>query len=66
MVQNMIPVLLGVEHPTNFFRTVLDVIPLKVSKITMISFDVTARITPITVLHHHEPKQKNSDHGVIW
>jgi len=54
----MILVLLGVEHPTNFFLTVYNVIPLMVSKITPISFNITARITHITVLHHHEPKPK--------
>jgi hypothetical protein len=46
------------SHPTNFFLTVFDVIPLRVSKITPISFDVTARITHIIIPHHHEPKPK--------
>jgi len=54
----MILVLLGVEHLTNFFLTVYNVIPLRVSKITPISFNVTARITHITVPNHHEPKPK--------
>ena len=67
MVRNMILVLLGVEHPTNFFLTVYNVIPLRVSKITPISFNVTARITHITVPQGSASSQtktkKRSDQG---
>jgi hypothetical protein len=50
----------GSQTSYQFFLTVFDVIPLKVSKITPISFDVTARITSITVPYHHEVKPKKA------